>query len=187
MVEGLVTAGVKPLRVGYGGKVKESLFTHTLDYKMKTHPLAAQLREATKQADEVEKNRENLLIRIADLRASGTSSKFARLVNMENAALALERRLGALRGKAYRLYQHMLREIVHGSDVVRILFVFGVSPYSQHTSGLHDLYHGCFGSAQCLGFSHCFHRRGIDVYRTCHAYTFDERRAYLDPIGWHIH
>ncbi|THH30257.1 hypothetical protein EUX98_g3918 [Antrodiella citrinella] len=119
LVEGLVAAGLNPLRVGFGGKVKDSLLTHTLDHKLKTHPLAKKLEEAGARADEVQKRREYLLTRISDLRATTpTGTKAARLANMETGALTLERQYYALKGKAYGLYQHILREVVHGSDVV---------------------------------------------------------------------
>lgn len=123
LVEGLVAAGLKPLRVGFGGKVKDSLLEHTLDHKLKTHPLAAKLEEAGARADEVAKRRQYLLTRISDLRATKpTGNKAARLANMETGALSLERQYYALKGKAYGLYMHILREVIHGSDVVHTFF-----------------------------------------------------------------
>ena len=116
----MVAAGVKPLRVGYGGNTKGSLASHTLEYKMKAHPLASELESIGLETEKLQKDRDQLLMNISELKEKDTrGSKSKRLQNMEAAAFLKQRQLIALRGKAYAIYQQMLREIVHGSDVVR--------------------------------------------------------------------
>ncbi|TCD69007.1 hypothetical protein EIP91_009229 [Steccherinum ochraceum] len=119
LVEGLVAAGLNPLRVGYGGKVKASLLEHTLDHKLKIHPLAPKLEAAGAQVEDLEKRKQTLLIQISELRGkSRNGTKTVRLANMENAALTMDRQTWALKGKGFAIYQQMLRDIVHGADVV---------------------------------------------------------------------
>ncbi|KAH8084913.1 P-loop containing nucleoside triphosphate hydrolase protein [Cristinia sonorae] len=124
LVEGLVSAGLKPLRVGYGGKVKDALMEHTLENKLKAHPMAAKLEELAKQADDLERKQKDLVMRIVEFRGKATSAKAKeRLSNMENAAISMEKQWIALKGKAYGMYQGLLRDTVHGADVVSSLII----------------------------------------------------------------
>ncbi|KAK7688479.1 hypothetical protein QCA50_008017 [Cerrena zonata] len=118
LVEGLVTTGLKPLRIGYGGKVKEMLQETTLEAKVAAHKLSKDLKRVNDQAEAMEKKQRNLLIRISDLKAKKSAKLSERLGNMEMHAVSMERQMKALKGKAYGIYQEMLKDIVSKSDVV---------------------------------------------------------------------
>lgn len=146
LVEGLMKTGLKPLRIGYGGKVKEMLQETTLEAKVAAHPLKKVLERVNNQAEALEKRQRNLLMRISDLKAKAkkSGSLSERLGNMETHAVSMERQLRALNGKAYGTYQEMLKEIVIGADVVcsrssslfESFMLIGFFP-----SGLHNLRH----------------------------------------------
>jgi superfamily I DNA/RNA helicase len=55
LVEGLAASGVNPLRVGYGGKVKSSLYEHTLDHKLSVHPLKPHIDKLSKDEERIQK------------------------------------------------------------------------------------------------------------------------------------
>ncbi|CAL1698014.1 unnamed protein product [Somion occarium] len=118
LVEGLLTTGLKPLRIGYGGKVKESLRETTLEAKIAAHRLSKDLERVNAQTEMVEKRRKNLLMRISELRSKKMASLAGRLINMETDLIWMDRQLAALKAKGYAIYQEMLKDIVSDADVV---------------------------------------------------------------------
>ena len=56
LVEGLVSAGLKPLRIGSGERVKSSLDVYTLDHKISIHPLKPQIDNLAIKIKEEEAN-----------------------------------------------------------------------------------------------------------------------------------
>jgi len=115
LVEGFVAAGVKPLRVGYGGKIKSTLYEHTLDAKLEAHPLKPKADQALKEQESIEKKRGELYQRIV---AAEKSGKAERLERMRSALAMLERQILALRAKLYAMHQEMLSDITAAADVV---------------------------------------------------------------------
>jgi AAA domain len=55
LVEGLVKAGLQPLRIGPDGKVRESLLPFSLKGRLKTHPLRLNFLELERRANEQRK------------------------------------------------------------------------------------------------------------------------------------
>lgn len=115
LVEGFVAAGVKPLRVGYGGKIKATLYEHTLDAKLEAHPLKPKADQVLKEQESIEKKRSELYQRII---AAEKSGKAERLERMRSALAMLERQILALRAKLYAMHQEMLNDITAAADVV---------------------------------------------------------------------
>ena len=52
LVEGLVKAGLQPLRIGPDGRVKESLLPFSLKGRLKSHPLQSNFLELQQRANE---------------------------------------------------------------------------------------------------------------------------------------
>jgi hypothetical protein len=130
-VEGLAASGVRPLRVGFGGKVKASLLEHTLDYKIANHPLTPALAAPVKQEEELALHIRTLLKKIDEVKpkavglgASGKVQERARqiLANMEADLVARQRKQSALKARIYALHMEILRDVVSKADVVRSLF-----------------------------------------------------------------
>ncbi|KAH7882136.1 P-loop containing nucleoside triphosphate hydrolase protein [Phlebopus sp. FC_14] len=118
LVEGLATAGVKPLRVGYGGKVKSSLAQHTLDYKLEQHPLKPKVEKLLEEQKDIEARRTDLVKNIATSEKS-TGDRFReRLERMRNALIMVERKSMAVKSKLYAMHQEMLRDISSAADVI---------------------------------------------------------------------
>lgn len=116
LVEGLAAAGVKPLRVAYGGKVKADLAERTLDFKMSIHPLNSSLDAVTKEADASSTR----LLKLKDKKATLSINSEKRLTFE---MIALERQQGTLKRKIYRMKQVILRDILSKADVVRALLL----------------------------------------------------------------
>ncbi|KAF8627603.1 hypothetical protein AX17_006174 [Amanita inopinata Kibby_2008] len=120
LVEGLASAGVKPLRVGFGEKVRPSLAEHSLDYQIECHPLRATLSPILKEEKKLEERRHDLSVQVAEARSSAADGpkaqkKFERLgMRYES----LNRQLLAVRARKYATEQEMLQEIVRKADVI---------------------------------------------------------------------
>ncbi|KAJ6554012.1 P-loop containing nucleoside triphosphate hydrolase protein [Mycena vulgaris] len=125
LVEGLAASGVKPLRVGFAGKVKSSLVEHTLDYKLECHPLKPSLDALAKQEEAVSQRIRDLSKKLTDIKKSktGTSAnaqerKRQIIANME-ADLAVRQRIQtSLKARMYALEMRMLRDVVSKADVI---------------------------------------------------------------------
>ena len=118
LVEGLVTASLSPLRIGYNGKVKPSLITHTLENKLAEHPLAAKLQRAKDQLESTMQRLRALEKRIEELKEKNMTRYEERLHAMEVDGVGLSRQIDALRAKTYGMYLRMVRDIVTTADVV---------------------------------------------------------------------
>ncbi|TFK48338.1 P-loop containing nucleoside triphosphate hydrolase protein [Heliocybe sulcata] len=115
LVEGLVKGGLKPLRIGFGGKVKTSLHEYTLEAKLEQHRLRAEYDNLVKQEEVLAAEAVDLAKKIAVTQ----QSKFAERESRMTGALALvDNRRRSLRSQMYGLRQEMLQDIVHSADVV---------------------------------------------------------------------
>ncbi|KAL1743074.1 P-loop containing nucleoside triphosphate hydrolase protein [Schizophyllum fasciatum] len=122
LVEGLVNAGLKPLRVGFGGKVQAELMEHTMDYKLSQHP-------ARPAIDAAQEERQKLATQLTELKFSMQEDKLktehsvskslkTRVQRKQTAIFAKQRALQALTSKIFRMEQQVLREILDAADVV---------------------------------------------------------------------
>jgi hypothetical protein len=123
LVEGLSFAGLQPLRVGYGGKVKSSLLEHTLDYKLGTHPLKPELDQLTKKEEALQRRSTHLRKKLDELRRSESGRHGERQEKVHAALISVEKQEGALRSRIYAIRQKMLRHVVNDADVVRQLLL----------------------------------------------------------------
>ncbi|KAG0707217.1 P-loop containing nucleoside triphosphate hydrolase protein [Suillus ampliporus] len=114
LVEGFAAAGLKPLRVGFGGKIKSSLYEHTLDAKLEAHPLKPKADQLLKEQESAERKLGALEYRIVAAEKSGSE----KLGNMRTAFAVLERQVLALKAKLYAIHQEMLNDIIAASDVI---------------------------------------------------------------------
>lgn len=117
LVEGLAQAGVRPLRVGVGAKVRAALRAHTLEAKMAAHarqPVLAQL-----QAD-AERLREYMQAVEGRRRAAAPYGKQEAACG--RMLVRLERALEGKKGRAWAVRREMEQEIVYAADVVRCVF-----------------------------------------------------------------
>ncbi|KAJ7442181.1 P-loop containing nucleoside triphosphate hydrolase protein [Mycena galericulata] len=125
LVEGLAASGVRPLRVGFGGQVKESLVEHTLDYKLEHHALQPAMAALVKQEEEVQQRIRDIMKKLGDVReskvgASAHAQERARqiIANME-ADLALRQRMqNSIKARIYALGMEMLRDVISEADVI---------------------------------------------------------------------
>lgn len=122
LVEGFAGARLKPLRIGFRGKIKDSLTEHTLDYKLDQHPLKSKVDRLLEEKSVTEKKRLDLTKRIEGVQRTPTTRAAGRLDQMRSALLAQERQSMAIAAKLYAIHQEMLRDITADADVVRAHF-----------------------------------------------------------------
>lgn len=128
LVEGFAAAGLKPLRIGFRGKIKDSLTKHTLDYKLDQHPLKPKVDRFLEEKSAAEKKRLDLTKKIEAVQRAPTTRTVGRLDQMRSALLAQERQSMAIAAKLYAIHQEMLRDITADADVVRAhLLIFPTS------------------------------------------------------------
>lgn len=121
-MEGFARVGLKPLRIGFRGKIKDSLTQHTLDYELDQHPLKSKVDRLLEEKNVAGKKRLDLTKRIEAIQRAPTTRSAGRLDQMRSALLAQERQLMAIAAKLYAIHQEMLRDITSDADVVRVYF-----------------------------------------------------------------
>ena len=119
LVEGFAKAGVKALRVAFGGKVKASLEKYTLGYRLDHHPLRPEADRLANQERQIYHDIVNLRKMISKLEASGQHQN--RLNCIKSDLAGKERIYNVVRAKQYALKERMLRDILSEADVVREL------------------------------------------------------------------
>ncbi|CAA7261960.1 unnamed protein product [Cyclocybe aegerita] len=124
LVEGFARVGVKPLRVGFNGNVRQSLLEHSLDYKLEQHPLHPVLLrtvdEETQVKDQVYKLSDSYKELALKLKESKRPRKatIERAMRMKEALISLEKRHKNIKRKIYAIQQQMLRETIADADVI---------------------------------------------------------------------
>ncbi|KAF7759732.1 hypothetical protein Agabi119p4_11427 [Agaricus bisporus var. burnettii] len=123
LLEGFAKAGLKPLRVGFGSRIRASLQEYSLDHLLLKHPLQPLLLETIALLDKMEEEIGQLgaLIRDTLKKIEGKTPSAAmeqRVRNMSQAMGMKDRRRNELRAKKYGLQQEMLHDIVKSADVV---------------------------------------------------------------------
>jgi hypothetical protein len=176
-VEGLVSAGVKPLRVGFGGNVRASLLEHTLDHKLQAHPLQPSMGNTVKREEELTERIKDLEQRLGLIQNNTTASLIKRAANMQVALVQMEREHGALKSRIYAMKQEMLRDVVTDADVVcRTKLLIPRRTDSPHRVDLHDVYHICVRRPERDRLPCRLFGRGFDVDRTSFFDSHHERR-----------
>lgn len=149
LLEGFAKAGLKPLRVGFGSRIRASLQEYSLDHLLLKHPLQPLLLETIALLDKMEEEISQLgaLIRDTLKKIEGKTPSAAmeqRVRNMSQAMGMKDRRRNELRAKKYGLQQEMLHDIVKSADVVSLLvFFFLGDQLIIKKSGLLDVYYVC--------------------------------------------
>jgi hypothetical protein len=124
LVEGLVRAGLNPLRVGLSGTAASSaLAPYTLDHKLTLHPLyemsVALQEECTALGAKISKIEKQCYPLKNRLGAEGLPANLRRrLVNMETELVKLQRMFKTVKSRLYAAKQAMLRDVVDDADVV---------------------------------------------------------------------
>ncbi|KIJ60439.1 hypothetical protein HYDPIDRAFT_98653 [Hydnomerulius pinastri MD-312] len=118
LVEGFAAAGVKPLRIGFRGKVKGSLNEHTLDYKLEHHPLKGKVDKLLEEQKDLEARLADLTKKIEVAQKKQDARSAGRLSNMRTAFLMTERKTMSVRAKLYAIHQQMMRDITSEADVI---------------------------------------------------------------------
>jgi AAA domain len=119
LVEGLISSGVKALRVG--GNVRSSLIEHSLDHKLVTHPLQPNLARLVKREEELSTRMMDLEARLEDVRRkelNGTKGLTKRGDNMQLTLLSMQNEQHALKSRIYAMQQQILRNVISDADVV---------------------------------------------------------------------
>ncbi|KAF9480305.1 P-loop containing nucleoside triphosphate hydrolase protein [Pholiota conissans] len=124
LVDGLVKAGVNPLRVGYHGSIRDSLISHTLDYKLEQHHLSGSLKKYADEAASIPSKIDELTKKCDDLEEKILSSRgprkasVQRMANMKDALVKMEIRQKFLKTRIFSTQQKMLRDVVTSADVI---------------------------------------------------------------------
>ncbi|KIK92239.1 hypothetical protein PAXRUDRAFT_830143 [Paxillus rubicundulus Ve08.2h10] len=118
LVEGFGAAGVKPLRIGFRGKIKESLAEYTLDYKLDQHSLKPKVDKLLQEQKDIDKYLSGLIKRIDTAQRAPLTSSVERLDCMRSTLLMKERQSMAVNAKLYAIHQQMLRDITAAADVI---------------------------------------------------------------------
>ena len=113
-----MSAGLKPLRVGFAGKVKPSLLQFTPESEMERHPLRTKYEQLRERVKELEKSIKELIARLRDYKKAGNSRFSQRVQAMEEDVLWKEKQVASLDRRAYGIYMTMLRDVVTQADVV---------------------------------------------------------------------
>ncbi|KAJ7058102.1 P-loop containing nucleoside triphosphate hydrolase protein [Mycena amicta] len=135
LVEGLAAAGVRPLRVGFGGQVRESLEEHTLDYKLDHHPLKPSLDALGEKASELSSRVREIAEKIVQVegkaREAATANARERaaqiVANMQVDLAAKERQQPMLKARMYAMRMQMLRDVIAQADVICATCITSVS------------------------------------------------------------
>lgn len=112
---------MKPLRVGFGERVRPSLLKHTLDYQIQVHPLQRVLAPLVKEEKKLQERLHDMSSTISNARDSAAydAKAMKKYDKLQIKGASLERQLLAVRAKKYSAEQEMLRDVVKKADVVR--------------------------------------------------------------------
>jgi septal ring factor EnvC (AmiA/AmiB activator) len=134
LVEGIVAASLRPLRVGTSGKVQKSLSNYVLEEQIQKHPRAPELRNVKQELEKTEKAIRNLRQKVAELvQAQNNQDKAVTtrvghaaprrrykgsLENLKADITSLEKEEKSLRAREYAIYKEVLHDVVAAADVV---------------------------------------------------------------------
>ncbi len=127
LVEGFVAAGVKPIRVAFGGKTRASLEPYTYEYKMQNHPLYPQAEKVSETIKQLEGEVKDTSIRAKELAKKvndGRKDLAQRLDGMLTAIAKREDRIQAKKAHWYAMTQQMTKDVLGEADVVRWFYLY---------------------------------------------------------------
>ena len=124
LVEGLVAAGLDPVRIGYG-QIKSTLQEHSLEFKIEQHPLYAEYRVVSKCLEDLEKDLRKICATILEHQKLRVSSP--ELSRLKSRRGVLYAKLSRLNSQKQAMYQQMQVEVLTSADVVR--------SFTSYTSG----------------------------------------------------
>ncbi|KAF7297208.1 hypothetical protein MIND_00953900 [Mycena indigotica] len=135
LVEGLAAAGLKPLRIGFAGQVRDSLHPHTMDFKLERHSLKATFDTIIKKQSEQSNYVRELSEKMSEMEEKVTKAPTASAMDRAKKILesmrldiaARQRSQAVLKARAYALRMEMIRDIIAQSDVVCSTCVTSVS------------------------------------------------------------
>lgn len=136
---------MRPLRIAFSGKVKPSLFEHTLDNKFEQHPLKPEADQLAEREQKLQAAITALGKMVTDLEPKG--KHLARLDRMKINIHFKEKERNVVRMKRYNLKQKMLRDILSAADVVSVYFIVSdpwyflimcrFAPHASHRRPVH--------------------------------------------------
>ncbi|KAJ7783332.1 P-loop containing nucleoside triphosphate hydrolase protein [Mycena metata] len=121
LVEGLVAAGVNPLRVGSGRRqIKESLVQYTLTHKLTLHPLASSLEVFSSRIRGISARLREMSLDIKqdETERGNTPKAMERRQRMKAALKSRRRKRNELKNRIYAMNLQMLRDLVWEADVI---------------------------------------------------------------------
>ncbi|KAF9526041.1 P-loop containing nucleoside triphosphate hydrolase protein [Crepidotus variabilis] len=135
LVEGFARFGVKPLRVGFAGNIRESLRPHSLEFKRQEHPmypdlvqLEKDLEKLTKEKFELKtvwmkllgdlKNKKEETLAVEGGKKRRRSSKELKAENMLKALDGMKARESGMERKMYAMQQQILKDVIGDADVI---------------------------------------------------------------------
>ena len=121
-MESLVAAGLMPLRVGFGTKMKTSLTEYSLEYCLEKHPLKPKIDKLIEEQKSLEKRRARLKKKIANVEKDRKVGTLGRRERMQSALVLVEKQCMSIKSRLYAMHQEMLRDDISAADVVSSIF-----------------------------------------------------------------
>ena len=121
-MESLVAAGLMPLRVGFGTKMKTSLTEYSLEYCLEKHPLKPKIDKLVEEQKSLEKRRARLKKKIANVEKDRKVGTLGRRERMQSALVLVEKQCMSIKSRLYAMHQEMLRDDISAADVVSSIF-----------------------------------------------------------------
>ena len=116
LVEGLVAAGLDPVRIGYA-QIKSTLQEHSLEFKIEQHPLYSEHRDISKTLAELEKDLRKTSAAILEHQKRRVPSP--ELSRLKSYRAVLYAKLARTNSQKWTIYQQMQMEVLTSADVVR--------------------------------------------------------------------
>jgi hypothetical protein len=113
VVEGMVGRGLKPLRVGLGGKVRPSLKDYTLEAYLDRHPQRRELERLVSEEIKLQEKFRLLEKKIDEARNPNLLATLRAIIANAN------RQISVVKGRLFKLRQAMITEVLKQADVVR--------------------------------------------------------------------
>lgn len=115
LVEGFGNAGLDPVRIGYG-QIKSTLQEHSLEFKMKKHPLYPMYEATSEKLKMLEKELKQTHARIFERREKRAPSR--ELSRLKSCLDVLGARYYKLHSKELAIHHQMQTEVLIDADVV---------------------------------------------------------------------
>lgn len=115
LVEGFVTAGLDPVRIGYG-QTKSTLQQHSLESKVEKHPLYAKYEAASEESKRLEHVLKQTYARIFEQKKKGGHS--GELSRLKSYVKTLYAKRSRLYSDERAVYQQIQTEVLTSADVV---------------------------------------------------------------------